>query len=309
MACYRPLKGYRARITNESGKRSIVFDKKLGFEDQPVTLPCGACIGCRLERSRQWAIRCIHEAALTDNNCFITLTYNDRHLPLDRSVNVRDFQLFMKRYRKRFGNNIRYFHCGEYGDEMLRPHYHAIIFNHDFDDKVPWKKNPNGDLVYVSASLTELWSLEGQPIGFSSLGAVTFQSAAYVARYIMKKVTGDKAGAHYEWIDPLTGEIHRRKPEYVTMSRNGGIGKEWLKNWKGDVYPHDYVVVNGKRCGVPRFYDSQLTEKERKRFKATRKIKAKKRSEDNTPDRLKVREKVCEARVAALPRNLTTSQE
>src|SRR4051794_29862641 len=107
MPCFRPLKGYRARVTNpDTGKRSIVFNARKGFNDLPVDLPCGQCIGCRLERSRQWAIRCSHEAKLHEENCFITLTYAPEHLPPGGTLVVKDFQDFMKRLRFEFGAGI-----------------------------------------------------------------------------------------------------------------------------------------------------------------------------------------------------------
>ena len=121
MACYTPLKGYRSTELTKNGKRKIVFNRNHGFADLPVTVPCGQCIGCRLERSRQWAIRCTHEASLWEKNCFITLTYNDENLPKDGSLDVTHFQKFMKRLRKKHGAGIRFYHCGEYGDKFGFP--------------------------------------------------------------------------------------------------------------------------------------------------------------------------------------------
>ena len=139
MPCFHPLTGYLARDANASGKRSIVFDPKLALGvDVKRQVPCGRCIGCRLERSRQWAMRCVHEASLYKNNCFITLTFNDYYLPKDGSLHVEHFQKFMKRLRKRFGSGVRYFQCGEYGELLRRPHYHACLFNFDFPDRVLW---------------------------------------------------------------------------------------------------------------------------------------------------------------------------
>ena len=131
MPCYTPLKGWRSQERTESGKRAITFRLREGYADMPVDVPCGQCIGCRLERSRQWAVRCMHEASLYENNCFITLTYNEDHIPSDGSLKKDHFQKFMKRLRKKFGAGIRFFHCGEYGAELSRPHYHAILFNFD----------------------------------------------------------------------------------------------------------------------------------------------------------------------------------
>lgn len=301
MVCYHPVSGYRSRSADpKTGRRSIVFNSHDGYVDLPVTFPCGQCIGCRLERSRQWAIRCYHEAQLHEENCFITLTFADEHLPEDYSVDLRTWQLFLKRLRKRHGRGIRFFHCGEYGEKFGRPHYHACIFNFDFRDKVLWKVQ-NEVPLYTSEDLGELW-----PFGFSSVGTVTFQSAAYVARYIMKKITGPGAEAHYEWVDS-DGVIHQRKPEYTTMSRMPGLGQGWLSAFTPDVYPSDYVVLNGKKVRPPKYYDRQYEITEERLFRSIRAKRmrgAKKHSDNNTKDRLAVRETVQGAKLNRLPRKL-----
>lgn len=243
MPCYRPLKGYRSRVVNESGKRSIVFNAKHGLIDQPIDLPCGQCVGCRLERSRQWAVRCTHEASLYEENCFITLTFKDEFLPPKGSLDLKLFQDFMKRLRFKFGSGIRFFHCGEYGEKFGRPHYHACLFNFDFPDKTIWRKTKDGFPVWRSVALEELW-----PFGHSEIGSVTFESVAYVARYILKKVTGEGAKDHYGG----------RRPEYVTMSRRPGIGKAWFDMFKSDVYPSDELVLRGKVMKPPKYYDGQF---------------------------------------------------
>jgi len=291
MPCYHPLKGWRSKKLTANGKRSIVFRPQEGYSDMPVEVPCGQCIGCRLERSRQWAIRCVHESQLYDDNCFITLTYSDESLPFDGSLDVSHFQLFMKRLRKRFGSGIRFFHCGEYGDQLGRPHYHACIFNFDFPDKVPFKQLDSGGMLYTSAALSELW-----PFGLHSIGTVTFESAAYVARYVTKKVTGKNAAAHYERFDPFTGEVFFLKPEYITMSRRPGVGKGWFDRFSGDVYPSDEVVLNGVSMRPPKFYDSQfelLSPESLRKLKLLREANAAKFADNNTGDRLAVRE-VCQ---------------
>lgn len=301
MTCYHPLKAYRSRETNpKTGKRQITFNRPQGYADLPLELPCGQCIGCRLERSRQWAIRCIHEAARHEENSFITLTYDDDHLPEDRSLNVRHFQLFMKKLRKNNDHKIRFYHCGEYGDTTDRPHYHAILFGHDFEDKILWKNN-NDNPLYISDSLTETWGK-----GFCTIGDVTFQSAAYVARYVMKKINGDHAQDHYQYINEY-GEVFDRKPEYTTMSRRPGIGHGWFSKYQGEVYPRDEVIVNAHPVRPPKYYDRIL---ENENPKAYRKVrgkrvqKAKEHSHDQTPERLKVREKVQNARLQLLPRKV-----
>ena len=142
MPCYSPLIAWRAKHINPSGKTSLVFNQRDAAQpDDPVQLPCGQCIGCRLEKSRQWAMRIAHESSLYDQNCFLTLTFSDEHLPQNLSVSKRDLQLFMKRLRKHFApRKIRFFQCGEYGELNMRPHYHSILFNVDFPDKYLWRE-------------------------------------------------------------------------------------------------------------------------------------------------------------------------
>jgi hypothetical protein len=304
MACYKPIEAWYSQEINPSGKRSLVFNRNNAVDpDEPITIACGQCVGCRLERSRQWAIRCLHEASLYENNCFITLTFNNEELYKRSnpwSLNVRDFQLFMKRLRKKYGTNIRFFHCGEYGDTGSRPHYHACLFNFDFPDKKLWRI-AQGNRLYISDALASLW-----PFGFSTIGDVTFESAAYVARYIMKKVTGDKSEDHYQWADDETGEIHPLKPEYVTMSRRPGIAKLWFDKYQDDVYPKDFITVNGKKCKPPKYYDKIMEQTRPYEFddiKEARKEKLSKHKHDLTWDRLKTREIVQELRIEKLVRN------
>lgn len=306
MPCFDPRKGWRSKDRNPSGKRGIVFNRAYALVDQPVTIPCGQCIGCRLERSRIWAIRCVHEASLHESNCFITLTYSPENLPADGSLKVKHFQDFMKRLRKRYSDRkIRFFHCGEYGERGGRPHYHALLFNFDFPDKVYDRKTPQGHPVFVSKALEELW-----PLGISEIGSVTFESAAYVARYITKKVTGPRAEEHYTTIDRVTGEIlAERSPEYVTMSRRPGIGRDWYEKFKSDVYPSDSLVVDRGdkmvQVNPPKFYNS-LFEKEQPeeyaKIKARRQVDAKDHVENQTWDRLKVREEIQLAKMDQLER-------
>jgi hypothetical protein len=247
----------------------------------------------------------MHEASLYDKNIFITLSYNDENLPEDRSLKKEHFQKFMKRLRKRYAGNsnatrIRFFHCGEYGEKYLRPHYHALIFNFDFSDKYYWKNSKCGTYpIYRSEELEELW-----PFGFSEIGSVTPQSAAYVARYQLKKA-GPKNEDQWLRLNMETGEYVEVTPEYVTMSRRPGIGKEWIDKWKSDVYPADICVVDGKEWKPPRFYDNQLEEKELEEIKGKRARYGKKDSVlfDQTVARRLVREKVKKSKIKHLPRD------
>lgn len=289
MPCYHPLQGWRSRSVNPSGKRPIVFDRSKGLVDLEVTVPCGQCIGCRLERSRQWAMRCLHEASLHEENCFLTLTYEDANLPKSGSLVKKDFQDFMKRLRKRYEpKKIRYYMCGEYGDENLRPHYHCCLFNHDFADKTIWTVR-NGNSLYTSETLSKLWGH-----GYCVIGDVTFDSAAYVARYIMKKVTGPHAEFHY-------GDL---VPEYNNMSQ--GIGKEWYEKFKDDCFPSDFIVVNGKKMGVPKYYEYLLDKDDPellKLLKARRKYELSKVDEEElSARRLDVKQVCRQSKVNLLSR-------
>lgn len=312
MVCYYPVKGWYAKSKTALGKRAVVFNPRDAFTDRPVTIPCGRCIGCKLERSRQWAVRCVHESTLHESNSFITLTYDDFHLPRLGSLQVKDFQDFMKRFRfalgKCSGKRIRFFHCGEYGELEGRPHYHAIIFGYDFPDRYFWRTSSSGEKLYRSPFLESLWSIDGQPIGACEIGDVTFKSAAYVARYSLKKITGSMAEAHYRVIDDETGEIlGSRTPEYVTMSRRPGIGAGWLKLFQTDVYPKDSLVLNGAKMRPPRFYDNrfELVSPDRMdKIRAKRAREGKLTLDNNTTDRLIVREEVKISQLKQLKRSI-----
>lgn len=268
-----------------NGKWPITFDpQKSAFKESSFEVPCGQCIGCRKKKAREWAIRIVHETKdngqLKDgryNSCFITLTYDPKHLPSDGSIRVEHFQKFMKRLRRKFGK-MRFFHCGEYGEVCRtcgkprkrslrqkvycrcekfksspgRPHYHAILFGFRFPDEIA-VKGPRGQQVYYqSEELERIWGK-----GICTIGEVTMQSANYVARYITKKINGKLQRLHYINVNSETGEyISDRKPEYITMSRRPGIGKVHFEKWKDDYYPSDEIVMEGRKIGrPPRYYD------------------------------------------------------
>jgi len=291
MPCWTPLKAYRG----EGGR--IVFDSKKGWSDRPLELPCGQCSGCRVAKSEEWALRCVHEASMFEANCFVTLTYSDEFLPEGGSLRLGDWQKFAKRVRKNIGP-FRFLHCGEYGEENLRPHYHACMFGLDFcEDREVYKYGKPGETLFTSDLLTRTWGL-----GHVTLGSLTFKSAAYVARYCLKKATGDLAEVKYERVDPETGETFLVRPEYATMSRRPGIGSSWFDVFYRDVFPADEVVHQGRRFRPPKFYDSRLSQEAREVLK--RKRIASVKSDDVTPERLKVREKVAAARMAYLRREI-----
>lgn len=333
MPCYSPLLATYGDVNPATGKRYVKIlqgfkncnDTGLALLNYDIAnenrfcVPCGQCIGCRLERSRQWAVRCCHEASLYKENCFITLTFNDYSLRENGSLNKKDFTKFMKRFRKKFGEGIRFFECGEYGSKLGRPHHHACIFNFDFPDRQLWQIR-DGVRLYRSEQLEKLWSKRIKPeevenyptdlvwydmknrpnvkMGFCTVGDVTFESAAYVARYLMKKIVGKNSEDHY-------GE---KIPEYINMSRKPGIARDWIKEYETDVYPHDYVVIrNDIKCKPPKYYDYiyELTNSsEMDNIKFKRKLRLLDKDFIDDRRRLPVKEKCCQLKVSKLKRSL-----
>ncbi len=300
MTCYSPLTGYRSRTAGAAGGFGIVF-KKEKSNGQIVEVACGQCIGCRLDKSKEWAIRCVHESQMHEENSFITLTYNEENLPYDGSLNKTHFQKFMKRLRKQNKNKIRFFMCGEYGDQLARPHYHALLFGHDFQDKQ--LNGPCGEQqLYISEQLEKIWGK-----GYCTIGQVTFESAAYCARYAMKKITGDDAQAHYERIIPETGEIIQLQSEYTTMSRRPGIGRTWYETYQGDLFPRDECVIDGRIMKPPRYYAKLYEQEQPKKYEQMKQQRRRffgEHKEDATWQRLQDREKVKNAQLTQLKRNL-----
>lgn len=337
MACYNPLD---ATLLPQGGKPII---HKRGQPRKPtnyalgrdIKLPCNQCIGCRIDRSKKWAVRLLHEAELHEKTAFITLTYNDETLLARRqereptvpctpplksatssavdidtyahakprahadSLRPRDVQLFMKRLRKDLSKRnpfgkVRFYLVGEYGDKYGRPHYHIALYGEDFsDDRVKWRTS--GDYTcYRSSRLERLW-----PHGNSEIGELTIDSATYVAGYIMKKVNGKKADEHYRR-ESADGTIYWITPEFALMSRKPGIGRDWLTNYMTDVYPHDYVIVNGQKARPPRYYDKLLEMFEPatyEKLKIRRQQMALELAADNTPRRLADKEAVATAKM------------
>lgn len=236
-----------------------------------------------------------------DENCFITLTYDDEHRPERNQLKHEDFQKFMKRLREHIQpKKARYYMAGEYSPLNGLPHFHACIFGHDWNDKKYLKTTPSGEKIYRSATLEKLWTF-----GYSSTAHVTFESAAYVARYCVQKVTGDAAEEHYKRFDHL-GE-YQLNEEYNRMSLKPGIGATWLDKYKKDVYNYDYVVINGKKTQAPRYYDKLYERQEPDNFdqiKEDRILKALERALDNTDERLAVKEQVTLAAIKQLKKSI-----
>ena len=306
--CTSPLLAWRDPV------KGVSF-AKTSHSGETLELPCGQCIECRFKRSRDWAIRCMHEASLHADNSFITLTYAPEHLPDDQSLHYEHFQRFMKRLRKCVCLPVRFYMCGEYGEDFGRPHYHACIFGYGFPDKKPLMRTTRGDTLYTSEMLSQLW-----PYGLSSIGEVNFQSAAYVARYIMKKITGDPAFAHYNKIDE-DGVVTSRVPEFTRMSLKPGIGAGWFNKYHSDVFPHDHVIVKGKEVSVPRYYTDRVRKAGRGPLPPTkiraeldaydiddiqyaRLLRVRERAESDTPERRVARDEINHAKLNLLKRTI-----
>lgn len=293
MACVSPLTAYR------SPKGGVSFSPKQG--GVKFNLPCGQCRGCRLERSRQWAVRCMHESKMHEFNCFLTLTYDDAHLPDNGNLYYPDFQKFMKRLRKRFkGVEINYYMCGEYGERFGRPHYHVCLFGVDFLDRKEFRKGESGFMTYTSELLSKIWT-----DGDAFVGDLTFESAAYCARYIMKKLTGAAAVMQQIRLNRLTGELYQFVPEFTHMSLKRPIGRSFFEKYKDEIFPFDRVVVRGKESLPPRYYcrvyrkvdpDSwEDISRKRERFRV---------GKEGTPGRRKARALCLEARSSLLVRGV-----
>lgn len=309
MSCFKPLYAQQNNQTKE-----MIWGQKPSLNFKQLNLPCGQCSGCRVAQSSDWAIRIQHESQQYLKNSFITFTYDEDNLPSDSSLHKRDFQLLMKRLRKTLPmvinpeteeleqEKIRFFHCGEYGEKTNRPHYHACFFNYDPPDKILYSES-NGNKLYTSKTLSNLWGK-----GIVVIGTLNETTAAYTARYVIKKVNGDLAKKHYECVNPITGEITQLKPEYITMSNRPGIGLNFLSEFINDIYPHDKVINSKfKETRVPKYYDRKLKEQHPEYFeklKAARIEKAKLRADENTPKRLNTREICFEAKLKQLNRGL-----
>ena len=297
MTCYSPLKGFENK---EDG--GILF-KRSNAAGKAMEVACGQCIGCRIDKSKEWAARIVHESAMHQENAFITLTYNNENIPWDGSLDKSHFQKFMKRLRKHYApRKIRYFHCGEYGENLERPHYHACIFGLDFPDRVPFSST-NEVTTYTSDILQRIWGK-----GFATCGELNYQTAAYTARYIMKKMTGTKAEEHYERLEVTTGQIINLQPEYITMSLRPGIGKSFYEKFKTDFFPSDECPVPGRGVykKVPQYYEGlygqeagntlEQIKKKREEYRNTN-------SDEYTAERLEIKYKVKKAQLQHLRRH------
>lgn len=274
MACYSP-----ARLTIDEVVRRV---------------PCGTCLGCRIDYSKMWALRCLHESKMHQDNCAVTLTIDDEHLKYGRyrpTLFKRDLQLFFKRLRKVF--DVRYFACGEYGDISNRPHYHAILFGVNFKDKI-YYSGQGDNTLYTSDLLNGIWKQ-----GNCMVGEMSSKSAAYVARYCLKKLVVD---SRFYYKDEGI------EPEFLVMSRRPGIGRTYFDDFNGDFFVLDKCVTNSGDYSVPRYYDNLLKSLDIDLYEHIKAMRdERKRSSDiyeRMPKRLVVKAAVKAAQMAAVSRPL-----
>lgn len=292
MPCYHPLEAFVSVDGDTSG--AIVFNRLPGRLYVPVPLPCGKCIGCRMDYARQWAIRCMHEAELHDYNCMVTLTYDNDHLPDDSSLRPVDVQLWLKRLRRQFPDyKIKYFLCGEYGDQFSRPHYHVLLFGIDFSHDYEYNNKDSRPKV---VELQDTWTL-----GHVHVAPLNYEIACYVARYCTKKQEKE-----IDYCDKKTGVVLQK--EFTRMSRRPGIAHDWIKKNSFDTYKTDTVVVNGDNVSrPPRYYDKVF--KKINGDLSLDKIKSKRIEETfargiMSSDKLAIKEKIAKARLALQKRRL-----
>lgn len=301
MSCFHPLSVWRVpKEKGGSGRLhwvSCLDDSIGGPNAEFFKIPCGKCIGCCIDRSKEWALRCVLEAKSHPDNCFLTLTYDDEHLPFGGSLDFDHLTKFLKRFRKHFDTErIRYYAVGEYGAKLARPHFHLIVFGFDFPDKWLWSFD-RGQSLYRSPSLERLW-----PFGYSTCGAVTFESCAYVARYVQKKLYGasrDEVDAHYQG----------RVPEAARMSRRPGIAHDFFLQYSGDIYPKDFITYKGKKYKPGRYFDmlyKKAHPEEALQVKLKRLEVALEKVDDCDPNRLIAREVVQQERCSKLIRGFET---
>lgn len=321
MPCFSPLKGF---VSRENG--GLTFRRELSTGEK-MAVSCGSCLGCRIDRSRMWGLRCAHEASLHEDNCFITLTYSDECIPPYWTLEKTHFRLFMKRLRKFIEpKKIKFYMCGEYGAKCMhipigsdatvkscdrcnvgRPHYHAILFGHDFIDLYE-VGSENGVIYYSSPTLEALWGL-----GQVQVGTVTLESCMYVARYITKKITGPMADDWYMRIGDY-GECNWVEPEYCSMStgnRTGakGIAGEWYDKFKSDLWPRDEIPLpdSGVSKKVPRYFEEILRAEDPALFEAIKAMRrgfVERNAQEYSPERLEAKYRVKKAQVKMLRRNL-----
>lgn len=332
MPCTNPMQAQIVydRVDLDTGERKArlqflhrVTDKWKQKGDKPadyLPIPCGKCMYCRIKKSREWAARAYHENQLYINpdtqeseSCFLTFTYDDESLHKlcelheddegnsSYSLDSKYFSKFIKNFRRQLDyhydkKKIRYLYCGEYGPGTLRPHYHMLCFGFNPPDKVHYKTVTRGTKkyrYYNSEFINRIWGN-----GYVVVGEVTYESAAYCARYVTKKYCNDKNHTYY----------YGREPEFARMSNKPGLGSDWFDKYNSDIYTQDIVVLpNGGKLKPPRYYDTKLKNLDPSRFeqiKNDRQVGIEKYKHETTWKRLKTKEKCYQRKYDKLIRNI-----
>lgn len=330
MSCYHPYIAvpdgvwpsgkakYKLRRSDFSPDIQLELEKNEGA----ILVPCGHCIGCRLDYSKQWANRLMMELQYHDSAYFCTLTYDDDHVPKSEYVDPetgevctsltlrkRDFQLFMKRLRRAFPNDkIRFFACGEYGSDTFRPHYHAIIFGLHLSDLTVYKRSPQGFVYYNSDSFSDCWSVPrsdpADRLGFAVVADVDWNTCAYTARYVSKKLFG-KMKQFYE--------DHGLEEPFSLMSRKPGLAYQYYLDHPEGMLNDRFVIKNGREVKPPRYFsklfeidnpeESAIMKEQRSKVGAAYQKLQLDRTDLSLSDYLQVKEQAKLNQIKALRRN------
>lgn len=301
MTCTAPVPTWPA--SPDAADRRVVFSPGKSYQGaRSKLLPCGQCLSCRLTKAQHWATRILHEAQMHDANCFVTLTYEDAQLPRFGQLVPLHAKQFMRRVVVALGKT-RYFLVGELGDDNHRPHYHAILFGQDFGaDRYFWRTSKDGHRCYRSPKLEQLW-----PYGLCEITDVTTGTAEYIGRYSVKKQNGDRAAAaaDQEFFDPATGEVVAGSAflPFARMSLRPGIGSSWFDRFARDVFPSDFLVIDGTKRAVPPFYTKRLADMAALKVRVKRIAAGRKHADNNTDRRLMTRHESRELKAAKLRRD------
>lgn len=309
MSCYKPLIRIEwpiemGQVLRKNGKitcKSTIMTEHEYFQKtggkmlyNATKIPCGQCIGCRLDYSREWANRITLEAKkYKDNLCwFITITYDDEHLPLNQVKNEKtgeiiqgatlckkDLTDFIKRLRRHYEynynhQNIRFYAAGEYGETTKRPHYHICFFNLPiYTELKKLKNNELGQCIWTNEEIEKIWGK-----GFIAIAKQSWETAAYTARYMLKKQKGENADWYYKSQAII--------PEFTQMSRKPGIAKDYYEKNKEKIYQNDEITLltgnKVRNIKPPKYYDNLYdieNHNEMEEIKLNRRINAQKRSE------------------------------
>jgi hypothetical protein len=259
MTCLNPRLAYK----KTNGQYTLAKIADTAAIERSTLVPCGQCMQCRISHQRQWATRMVHEAKMHQDSCFVTLTIDDDHRNESHSLDQRDMQLFIKKLRKKLSpQKIRIFWAGEYGEDTLREHYHAIIFGYFPTDKELFRKNKYGDQLYTSKLLSDTWAK-----GFVTIGEFNSTTADYCAKYVTKAYIGKDKENAYNWTD-IDGVVHKRLPPLQRASNRPGLGAAFYEKYKSDMYPHDSCIVDGKKRPVPKAYDRKYRKEHPEEFLA-----------------------------------------